>query len=137
MNVLMHATAVAFEGRGLLICGASGRGKSGLALELMSRGATLVADDQTALTREGAAVRMSSPEAISGLIEARGIGVLRATSAPSVLSAVLDLDIKETQRLPPLRQRVLLGCRVPLLHNCTNPYFPAALLQYLRAGRES
>ena len=42
----IHASAVALGPVGLLIMGASGSGKSSLALELMARGAKLVADDQ-------------------------------------------------------------------------------------------
>ena len=44
--LILHATAVAVAGRGLLIRGASGSGKSGLALEMMARGAQLVSDDR-------------------------------------------------------------------------------------------
>ncbi len=46
----VHATCVAIRGRGLLIMGESGAGKSDLALRLVDRGATLVSDDYTLLT---------------------------------------------------------------------------------------
>ncbi|WP_425073911.1 HPr kinase/phosphorylase [Sagittula sp. S175] len=132
---VVHATAVALDGRGLLICGASGSGKSSLALELMSRGAVLVSDDRTILRREGADVQLKAPDAIRGMIEARGLGLLNADTTEATLHAVLDLDSTETERLPPIRLRNVLGVDFPLLHKSACPYFPAGLVQYLRAGR--
>ncbi|SMX46714.1 HPr kinase/phosphorylase [Maliponia aquimaris] len=136
MQTVLHATSVAVAGRGLLIRGASGSGKSGLALELMARGATLVADDRTIVRRVGDGLRLDAPEAIRGLIEARGLGLLTAEAAGNVpLAAVLDLDVAETHRLPPIRAVRLLGVDIPLLHNSASQYFPAQLLQYLKASR--
>ncbi|PIY73077.1 MAG: serine kinase, partial [Rhodobacterales bacterium CG_4_10_14_0_8_um_filter_70_9] len=71
------AWAVAGKARGLLILGASGAGKSALALELIALGAALVADDQVALRRVGEAVVAAPPPPLAGLIEARGLGLLR------------------------------------------------------------
>jgi len=48
---IRHATTVAVAGRGLMIEGPSGSGKSALALELMAFGAELVADDRTRVAR--------------------------------------------------------------------------------------
>ena len=135
-SATLHASCVALEGRALLITGASGRGKSGLALQMMALGAGLVADDRTCLRRSGAAIIASPPAAIAGRIEARGLGILAAARAgPTRLAAVLDLDRAETKRLPPERRVELLGVALPLLHNVETPHFPAALVQYLKAGR--
>lgn len=135
-TTVVHASAVAWAGRGLLIRGASGKGKSGIALELMSRGAQLVADDGVVLERTDAGVMMRAPKALQGMIEARGLGLLSADHlAQAPLSAVLDLDAPETDRLPPRRETTLLGQKVPLLHFFDSPYFPAALMQYLKGGR--
>ncbi|OWU86826.1 serine kinase [Oceanicola sp. 22II-s10i] len=132
----MHASAVAYEGRGVLILGRSGAGKSALALELMARGARLVSDDQTELARQGDTVIATAPEAIRGRIEARHVGILHAEAAgPTLIALVVDLDVTEAQRLPPRRSTILLGCPVPLLHNVDRPHFPASILQYLKAGR--
>jgi serine kinase of HPr protein (carbohydrate metabolism regulator) len=136
MQQVMHATSVAVAGRALMICGASGQGKSGLALEMMARGAILVADDRTVLTRRGDTVILSVPPVLAGMIEARGLGLLHADCVQHVpLAAVLDLDVAETHRLPPLRHTCLIGVDVPLLHNSTSQYFSARLVHYLRAGR--
>ena len=70
----LHASAVALDGRGVLITGAAGSGKSSLALTLMAYGAVLISDDQTELSRVGDTIWARAPETISGLIEARGAG---------------------------------------------------------------
>jgi HPr kinase/phosphorylase len=131
----LHASSVAAHGRGLLITGRSGAGKSGLALQLMALGATLVSDDRTVVTLQDDRLYLDAPDTIRGLIEARGLGILRANSAPAPLFAILDLDSPEAERLPPVRKRELLGVEVTLLHNFASPYFAAALMQYLKAGQ--
>jgi HPr kinase/phosphorylase len=131
-----HATAVAHAGRGVLILGRSGAGKSALALELLARGAALVADDRVIVQRDGAALIARAPEALSGRIEARFVGLLNATPAgPVPLALIVDLDQDETERLPPHRSRKILGNALPLLHNVGKSHFAAAILQYLVAGR--
>lgn len=135
---MLHASAVSVRGRGLLICGASGSGKSTLALEMMARGATLIADDRVIATRQDETVRLSAPEALRGMIEARGVGLLNATTVGHVpLAAILDLDTPEPDRLPLQRTQVLLGVKIPLLHNPASPYLSSALVQYLCEGRRA
>lgn len=135
-ETVLHASCVAFEGAGVLILGASGSGKSALALELMARGAALVADDRVILRERAGRVIAAAPEAIAGRIEARFVGILNAAPAgPVPLRLVVDLDHVETGRLPPQRSKNLLGISLPLLHNAGISHFPAAILQYLRAGR--
>ncbi|MBV2359799.1 HPr kinase/phosphatase C-terminal domain-containing protein [Thalassococcus sp. CAU 1522] len=137
--LILHATAVAVQGRALLIRGASGRGKSGLALEMMARGAQLVADDRVVIEHDGAGgLTASAPAPLRGLIEARGLGLLGADAVERAeLVAVLDLDHEETDRLPPQRHTVLLNVTLPLLHKSASPTFPAALVQYLRRDRRA
>lgn len=135
-TAILHASSVSVGSRGLLILGRAGAGKSALALRMMALGAGLVADDRTLLERRADAVLLSAPAAIAGLIEARGLGILRAAHAPARLHAVLDLDRPETDRLPPPRHREVLGLRFPLLLAVDAPHFAAALVQFLKAGRE-
>ena len=133
---ILHASCVCHSGRGLLILGRSGSGKSALALELISRGAQLVADDRVIVTRQRDALIASCPPAISGRIEARFMGLLNAAPAgPARVALVADLDHQETERLPPHRSTKLLGLSLPLVHNTGTQHFPAAILQYLLAGR--
>ena len=135
-GVTVHATSVALAGGAVVIVGAAGSGKSGLALQLMAWGARLVADDRTALSLQGGALWASCPAGRAGLIEARGVGLLRADPAPpSRVALAVDLDQTEAERLPPVRSVRWLGRDVPLLHKAATPHFAAAILQYLIGGR--
>lgn len=134
----VHASCVALDGRGLLILGASGAGKSALALSLMALGARLVADDRTILTAREDDLIATCPPSLRGLIEARGLGILKADPVESVpLVLAVDMDQTEAHRLPPLRSITLLNRPITLVHSVPSPHFPAALAQYLRAGRQS
>ncbi|TMV03695.1 serine kinase [Ruegeria sediminis] len=135
-TAIVHASCVAVAGKGLLIVGRSGSGKSSLALQMMALGAELVADDRVELSTEGEQVMARAPKAIAGLIEARGLGLLRAQPAgPVPLALVLDLDETETARLPAPRRKKVLRQSVPLLHAVDTPHFAAALVQILKMGR--
>lgn len=134
----MHATSVSLNGRALLITGASGSGKSALALQMMALGAGLIADDRTDLSLRGGAVWAACPASIAGRIEARGIGLLRADPAqPAPVAALVDLDRTEPDRLPPWRRTDVLGLDLPLILKVDCPSFPAALCRYLSHGREA
>jgi HPr kinase/phosphorylase len=135
---ILHASCVAVEGRGLLILGPSGAGKSALALQLIALGARLVADDQTELTASAGRLTARCPASIRGLIEARGVGILRAPPLDSAeIALVADLGQTEDQRLPPRRTITILGCETNLVLHPQNDHFPAALLLYLRHGRQA
>lgn len=131
-RAVLHATTVALKGRAVLITGRSGSGKSALGLDLLAVGCALVADDRTELRRDGALLVATSPTAIRGLIEARGVGILRATPIDhaNVVLAV-DLDQSETSRLPEPRQMNLLGIKIALLHKPATGCFAAVIKQYL------
>jgi HPr kinase/phosphorylase len=74
--IRIHGTAVALMGGGVLLRGPSGGGKSDLALRLIDRGATLVADDQTELHLVDGVVTMRPPATIAGRLEVRGLGIV-------------------------------------------------------------
>jgi HPr kinase/phosphorylase len=132
----LHASAVAVAGRGLLIVGASGAGKSGLALRLMSRGARLVADDRVLVARHGASLVASAPAALRGLIEARGVGLLRAEPIEAAaLALVVDLDAPAAARLPHPREIAYLGVQIELISGHGVPNLEASLVQLLKFGR--
>ncbi len=135
---ILHASSVAIAGRGLLILGPAGSGKSSLALKLMAYGARLVSDDRTALTDTGTGVEISCPaDAIRGLIEARGIGILRVEpSGPVPLALVVDLGETETRRVPPLRHTSLPGYELPLVLRSQNPHLAEGLLALMTGARQ-
>jgi len=114
---LIHGTSVSLGRAGVLLRGPSGAGKSDLALRLIDQGADLVADDQTALVRQGGEVVMSAPKDIAGMIEARGLGLLRLPrQAESCLRLVVDLVPAENiERLPERRCCDILGVAIPLI----------------------
>jgi serine kinase of HPr protein (carbohydrate metabolism regulator) len=113
--VLTHATCIAFDGLGVLLRGASGSGKSDLALRAIEAGARLVADDQVMLAAVGGAVMASAPAALKGLIEIRGLGLMRVEAldrAPVAL--VVDLARPAAiERMPERRSCDLAGVGVP------------------------
>ncbi|MBG1233825.1 HPr kinase/phosphorylase [Aestuariivirga litoralis] len=84
----IHATCIVVGKTGVLIRGASGSGKSSLALRMIDGEGfglhekilrtRLVADDQVVLRGKGKKLVASAPEKINGLIEIRGIGILPA-----------------------------------------------------------
>lgn len=112
----IHASCVSIWGRGLLIGGRSGLGKSDLALRLLDRGALLVSDDYTLLRRTGTALFASAPDTIGGRMEVRGIGIVEWPRVDQVrVSLYLDLEA-EVVRLPdPVQTRLFAGIRVPTL----------------------
>jgi len=135
---VLHASCVAIQNSAVLVIGPSGSGKSALALQLMAHGAVLVSDDRTSVRRCEDALIASAPQAIKGLIEARGVGVLTAdTCEAAIIRLIVDLEQQEQERLPPLRGYNLLGQTVPLLHKVNTAHFAAAILQHLKGGRNA
>ncbi|MEL6647548.1 MAG: HPr kinase/phosphatase C-terminal domain-containing protein [Pseudomonadota bacterium] len=135
---IVHASCVAVQGRAAMITGASGAGKSALALQLIALGAELVADDRTELWREGDQVWADAPDRLRGLIEAREVGILKlAPAGAHPLAVVIDMDTPETERLPAHHAMQLSGLPIPVLRKSELPHFPAAIMTYLRGQREA
>jgi len=85
---------------GILLLGASGAGKSDLALRLISCGATLVADDICELFVSRGALWARAPARIAGLIEIRGLGIVKLPHAARVrIGLVVELG-PSAARLP-------------------------------------
>ena len=120
---LLHATCVALDGRGVLLRGPSGSGKSDLALRLIDEGALLVADDQTEVRREvgleGLPGRLlaQAPETIAGRLEVRGLGIVAQPAlATAPVALVVDLvRAAEVERLPEDRVELQLAEEGPAI----------------------
>jgi HPr kinase/phosphorylase len=76
-KITLHGVFLEVFSIGVLITGESGSGKSELALELISRGHRLVADDATEFTLIAPdVIDGNCPELLQDLLEVRGLGVL-------------------------------------------------------------
>ena len=99
----IHASCVAIGGRGVLLLGASGAGKSDLALRLIDGGARLVADDRTIVFVKNGALHARAPSTIAGLLEIRGVGIVKLPARAFVKLALVVHLGREDARLPVLR----------------------------------
>lgn len=109
----IHATAVARDGAAVLLVGPSGAGKSDLALRLIDRGWNLVADDRVVPVRRGDALWLGAPAAIAGLLEVRGVGLVRLPYVVAPARLVVDLALAPA-RLPRPMTRAVAGVTLPL-----------------------
>jgi serine kinase of HPr protein (carbohydrate metabolism regulator) len=75
----------------------------------------LVADDQAELQSAGERVLVRPPIAIAGLLEVRGIGIVRVEAlAEAPLALLVDLvSPEEVERLPEPRLEEVLGLAIP------------------------
>jgi HPr kinase/phosphorylase len=91
----LHASCAARQGAAVLLLGPSGAGKSDLLLRLLDRGFALVADDQVQIENGEA----WAPASLAGLVEARGLGILRLPYVPRA-KLVLVVRLERSERLP-------------------------------------
>jgi serine kinase of HPr protein (carbohydrate metabolism regulator) len=96
----LHATAVAINGRAVLIMGPSGAGKSDLALRLIDRGAMLVSDDYIMVRQSAGLVLAEPPAAIAGLIEVRCLGIVSMPHVSQVPVALVVRLENAVDRMP-------------------------------------
>jgi HPr kinase/phosphorylase len=123
----IYGTCVALSGLGVLLRGPSGSGKSDLALRLIDGGAKLVADDHVELSLDAAGRVMARvPKPLAGLLEVRGIGILRMDAVRTApIGLVVDLTPDDqVERLPEIETCVLLDQRIrrlalPPFHDST------------------
>ncbi len=93
-NTTVRGVFMAVAGIGVLLTGKSGIGKSELALELLSRGHRLIADDAPQFSRTGPDTLVGScPPVLQDFLEVRGLGVL------SIRSIFGDSAVKKRKNL--------------------------------------
>lgn len=132
----IHGSSVEIAGQGILILGTSGAGKSSLARDLIVLGATLVADDQTVLTRDGSSVLMSRPPSLPAGLELRGIGIVACPMvATAPLDLVVDLSQREPDRIPPKREYAVLDLKFRIIYGAGLDGLAQSLYLYLKHGR--
>lgn len=110
----LQATCVAIDGRAVLITGAPGTGKSGLALMLIDRGAHLVGDDSVMLdVRDGMLIAAPHPRT-RGLLEVRNLGLLPFACIDDVPVALsIHLDVAAPRFIEAPEEHTLLGITLP------------------------
>jgi serine kinase of HPr protein (carbohydrate metabolism regulator) len=112
---MLHASTVAIDGQAILITGVSGSGKSDLALRLIDRGAKLISDDYTLLTRVGMLLMASSPATINGKLEVRGIGIIECETLDTAPAALIVRIDEVPLRMPEDNMQNIAGIAVPVI----------------------
>jgi len=136
MSQIVHASAAAFDGQGVLIIGDSGSGKSTLLLQLLGLGALLVGDDQVELNLDGDVLTARAAPNIKQLIEVRGIGILAAPSCDIArVRLVVDLNRAEPERLPQRHLHHDFGTPLDLVLGKGNVALAAAIRLLLQGAR--
>jgi serine kinase of HPr protein (carbohydrate metabolism regulator) len=132
---IVAASCVEIFGLAVLLRGPSASGKSDLALRLIDGGARLVADDQVELRAVEGTLRATPPPALAGLIELRGIGLLRlATVTDASVGLVVDLaPDAPPERLPEPSHCVIEGIAVPRI--AIEPFQASAAARVRGAAR--
>jgi HPr kinase/phosphorylase len=96
----VHGVFMDVLGVGVLIMGESGLGKSELALELISRGHGLVADDAVELSRSAPnVIEGQCPPLLQNLLEVRGLGLLDIRTIFGETSVRRKMKLKLVVRL--------------------------------------
>ena len=139
----IHAALIANQGIGILISGASGSGKSRLAIEAMQFGAKFIADDQVALSLNTGMLMGGPLPGFKGVLELRGVGLVQLpdTATQQVIHCIVELlPVEQIERLPAAREtRELLGVKVPVVRMAPPPYSSGALLlsavKWVQEGR--
>jgi len=118
-----HCSVVRVADTGVLIEGASGSGKTSLALGLIDiarlRGlnAALICDDQALLAVCDGELVASAPAATSGLAEIRGYGLAEFSFEPSCAIGLIGrlVSDNEIKRMPEAETAKLMGVTLPMV----------------------
>ena len=124
----LYGVMMSIYGRGIMIMGNSGIGKSELALDLINRGHMLVADDRIDVARVHNSLICQAPKLLKRKLEIRGLGIVDVTrmfGANAYLNKCnMDFVIKlvkfdetiDDDRLNPINETVdILGLQMPML----------------------
>ena len=128
--MLHQASCVSIGGRGLMIEGAPGTGKSSLALALIDRGAILVGDDGVMLERRGPGLIATPPAAIRGKFEIRNVGIVDLPVTSTHVALILRLDPAAPRFVEAATTASMLGIAVPVLAFAIDPVASAVRAEH-------
>lgn len=97
----VHGVLLNVYGKGVLMIGESGMGKSEIALELIRHGHILIADDRVDVKRTHGQLIGQSPPLLAGMIEIRGIGIMNVTQMFGASSTMSKSNIDFVIELEP------------------------------------
>ncbi len=92
-EITIHGVLMEMGGIGVLITGESGIGKSESALDLITRGHRLVADDAVRVKRIGSSLFGASPKLTFEHLEIRGLGIVNVRELFGVAAVCEDIPI--------------------------------------------
>ena len=141
--MILHAGLIAAclpQGwRGVLVLGASGSGKSDLALRCLSSGFRLVSDDRTLVWSCEGQIYGRAPDSLRNLMEIRGLGVVGEAALDFARIALVVAD-GQLERTPEMTCDTYYGLSVPRLNlpllESSAPAKVRHALQHLGAGTE-
>ncbi len=111
----LHGVFMDVLGMGVLITGESGVGKSELALELISRGHGLVADDVVEVSRIAPdSLEGKCPELLRDFLEVRGLGLLNIRTIFGETACRRKMRLKLIVHLQKMQAGVPEAARLPL-----------------------
>ena len=111
-----QSTCVDIGGRGLLIEGPPGSGKSSLALALIDRGARLVGDDGVLLSAVNGRIEARPHPNTCGLLEVRNLGLMTfPTVERSPICLVLALSADAPRFIEMADSEAILDVVLPML----------------------
>ena len=127
----IYGSCVSIKNQGVLFLGDSGSGKSDIVLRLIAENkAFLVADDRVdikVIKKKGIA---TAPKNIKGLLEVRGVGIIKTKSKKSTsIQLVVKLTQKTLERMPKEDFYELCGIKIPLIY--LNPFEISATAKVL------
>jgi len=124
----LYGAMMNIYGKGVMISGKSGIGKSEVALDLISRGHMLVADDRVDVARVHNDIICQAPKLLKRMLEIRGLGIVDVTKLFGAntylnkceLDFIINLvkldEVVEKDRLNPLNEKFdVLGLDIPML----------------------
>jgi HPr kinase/phosphorylase len=107
----IHASCASRRGAGVLLVGPPGSGKSDLLLRLLARGFDLVSDDRTEIA-DGIARAVPT---LAGLLEVRGLGIVRLPHVASTRLALIAQLGQPLARMPSPARDEDLGLPVAMI----------------------